>query len=386
MTIKSLLLSSIISEAWSIRLVLPALGFIFLFAGSYTYAQETRPIQRYIEREFIRNAAPNTGPAPDYSQLFYWASSPYKHDPGDSIPAFLTHEVRDSSVDVFFIHPTTYLDDANESNILDLTNHRGKLYEALKTASWNADLSNSAINKRTDSRPILFQATVFNGSCRIFAPRYRQANLKAFIIPGSQRSKQAFDLAYSDIKKAFQYYLDHDNHGRPIIIASHSQGSLHAIRLLQEFFDGKPLQQKLVCAYVIGYRIDTNAFKHIPVCNSPSATGCVIGWRSYQKGEIPYQVAKEKGNSFCVNPLTWTTATKWAPKELNLGSLISFNTLDPHSVGAGIEPATKILWVELPDNINRKIKKIKNLHVVDYNLFWMNIRENVRQRIAAYLK
>jgi len=36
-------------------------------------------------------------------------------------------------------------------------------------------------------------------------------------------------------------------------------------------------------------------------------------------------------------------------------------------------------------NIDILCFQLKNLHVFDYNLFWMNMRENVRKRIDAYL-
>ncbi len=175
-----------------------------------------------------------------------------------------------------------------------------------------------------------------------------------------------------------------ENSGRPIIIASHSQGTLHAIRLLQEFFDGTPLQKQLVCAYIIGYQIPTDAFKHIPVGEKADETGCFVGWRSYQKGELSNQIKKEEGNSVCVNPLTWTVSNQWASDSLNHGTLYTFNRMIPHAVSAGIEPKSKILWVTLPKVFAYKMKKMKNLHVYDYNLFWMNIRENVKQRIDAY--
>src|SRR6185295_14274231 len=160
-------------------------------------------------------------PAPDYSNLYYWAAHPEKWDYSDSIPSFLIHEIRDTSVDVFFLHPTTYTTNFQNSNM-------------------NGDVNDSNLNRQTDIRTILYQASVFNGSCRVFAPRYRQAHLKAYFQMNSDQSKKAFDLAYEDLKSAFKYYLDHWNQGRPIIIAAHSQGSMHAVRLLQEFFDGKP--------------------------------------------------------------------------------------------------------------------------------------------------
>lgn len=358
-----------------------------LLTCSPAFSQRGRLMQQMLERSFERNSAPTTGPAPDYSQLYYWAASPHKHDPADSLPAFLKSEQRDSTADVFFIHPTTFATGIHsEADATQPTTERVNLMTDLKTSAWNADLSDTALNRLTDLRPILYQASVFNASCRVFAPRYRQASLKAFFVRNSPGAQAAFDLAYSDVRKAFQYYLEHDNHGRPIIIASHSQGSLHAIRLLQEFFDGKPLQKQLICGYIIGYQIEKKAFQKLPIGNSPTATGCVVGWRSYQEGELPPAIEAENGNSVCVNPLTWTTTSQWASRELHQGALRSFTELLPRSISAGIEPQSAILWVRLPDGMDERAKRLKNLHVLDYNLFWMNIRTNVRQRIEAFQK
>ncbi len=308
--------------------------------------------------------------SPDYSDMKNWAAHPRIHDPSDSVPAFLNGEKRDTSVDVFFIHPTTYTAYKPEYGL-------------------NAGLSDAAINKKTDNGSILFQASVFNGDCRVFAPRYRQANLKVFFaLSGRPESKQALDLAYQDVKNAFQYYLDHWNHGRPIIIASHSQGTVHAIRLLQEFFDGKPLQKQLVCAYLIGYQIKKDAFKNIPIGTTATQTGCFVGWRSYKNGFYPKRSDKEPGNSQCVNPVTWDTTHEWSPKVLHRGVLgWNFNRLlYPRSTSCEIEPGLKILWVVPPKRLKKKFSVISNFHVFDYNLFYMNIRHNVRQRVEAYQK
>ena len=311
-------------------------------------------------------AGPNTGPAPDYSDLKYWAASPFKEDNSDVIPAFLKDEVRDTRADVFFIHPTSYFGEE-------------------KTSPWNADLRDTVVNNNTDNLSILFQTTVFNGSCRVFAPRYRQGNMEAFYVFDTPQAKAAFELAYQDLKTAFKYYLKHYNKKRPIIIASHSQGSLHAIRLLQEFFDGKPLQKQLVCAYVVGYQIKKDAFKSLPVGTRPDQTGCFVGWRSYIKGEIPDRIKAENGNSVCVNPLTWTTSEEWATPELHQGIMFGFDSVVSHTVAAGIEPTSKILWIETQAELDEK-KSIKDYHRYDYNLFWLNIRQNVKDRIDAYLK
>lgn len=335
--------------------------FIFiipLMINVFVYSCNVLPDYKTIESELAE---------PDYSQLSYWAASPYKKDTSDSIPDFLREEEADKIADVFFIYPTSFFSEAD-------------------TGDWNASLKDEEVNNLTDYRSILFQATVFNATCRVFAPRYRQANMKAFYVMGTSQADAAFDLAYKDVKNAFLYYLEHEHKGRPLVIASHSQGTLHAIRLLQEFFDGKPLQDYLVCAYIPGYQIRKDAFKTIPVGETPLQTGCFVGWRSYERGEIPDRASDENGNSVCVNPLTWTTSVSRAPRELHQGIMTGFETITPNTVAARIEPKTKILWVETPDVIEENVEKRQNLHIYDYNLFWMNIRQNVKQRVDAFLK
>ena len=332
---------------------------------SNAYAQKVDKTPSSSGQQSAVASPKNTGPAPDYSDLQYWAASPFKYDTSDKVPDFLRNEVRDTKADVFFIHPTSYFGEK-------------------KGSPWNADLRDTAVNNNTDNLSIRLQTSVFNGSCRVFAPRYRQGNMEAFYVFNTPEAIAAFDFAYQDVKKAFQYYLKHDNKNRPIIIASHSQGTLHAIRLLQEFFDGKPLQKRLVCAYIIGYQIKKDAFKKIPVGERANQTGCFVGWRTYAKGEIPKGAAAENGNSVCVNPLTWTTTREWASPEMHQGIMNNFETIVPNTVSAGIEPTTKILWIDTAVVLDAK-KKMTNYHVWDYNLFWMNIRQNVKVRIDAFL-
>ena len=344
---------------------------ILIFIVHLAFTQTLREKFRERKEQQRKNRSGDIVPSPpDYSKLYYWAAHPGKWDYSDSIPSFLKNEVRDTSVDVFFLHPTTY------------TNN-------FQNAKMSADVNDSILNHQTDIRTILYQASVFNGSCRVFAPRYRQAHLKAYFQISSDQSKKAFDLAYADLKTAFQYYLDHWNQGRPIIIAAHSQGSMHAVRLLQEFFDGKPLQKQLVCAYIVGWQIKKDDFKSLKFGNSPSQTGCVVGWRTYKKDKEDFLIKKENGNSLCVNPVSWTTDNNWTSKEMHKGAVgKDFNKLISKKIRVEVAPGINILWVEIPEEIEQKSElasRLGNFHILDYNLFWMDIRENVKQRIDAYM-
>jgi hypothetical protein len=328
------------------------ISFLFLTGCAPKYAG-------YISR--YTTTATNT--VPDYSNLYYWAAHPWKKDPSDSIPKPLRNGYAlDSSADVFFIYPTTFTD--------------------VKDTRWNAGINDAAINAKTDYSPILYQASVFN-EFRVFSPRYRQAHVRAYFTSDAAHAKAAFDTAYEDIKTAFQYYLAHFNNGRPIIIASHSQGSTHAQRLLKDFFENTPLQKQLVVAYVIGMYIPNNEFTALKMCSDSLQTGCLCGWRTYKKEYEPDFVVQEKGTGLITNPLTWTTTGNHADNSLNKGSiLLKFNKIRTHVTDAQIHDG--ILWIKrlyLPGSF--LIRK-KNFHIGDINLFYLNIREDVKRRVRNY--
>jgi hypothetical protein len=254
-----------------------------------------------------------------------------------------------------------------------------------KLENTNAGIDDDYINAKTDYSTILYQASVFNQHCRVFAPRYRQAHIASFFSKDKEKAAKTFDLAYEDIKNAFGYYLKNWNNGRPIIIASHSQGSLHAERLLKEFFEGKPLQHKLVVAYVIGWPVPKEYFSSLKMCSDSLQTGCVCSWRTFRNGYIPPLLKNENGNSYVTNPLNWTTGNEYASKKLNKGSVLThFNKVYKQTTDAQI--SNGLLYVKKPKFPWSFLFFTKNYHVGDINLFYMNIRENIKGRIDAFRK
>jgi len=302
----------------------------------------------------------------DYSKLDYWAAHPWKWDPSDSIPTALQPAIRDSAVDVFFMHPTTH------------TKRKKKWQD-------NAAIDNEYINAKTDYSTILYQASVFNQDARVFAPRYRQAHLSSFYQTDKQRAAAEFDLAYNDLRTAFLYYLENWNNGRPIIIASHSQGSLLAERLLKEFFENKPLQNRLVVAYIPGWAVPKDYFTSLKMCADSFQTGCICSWRTVRKGFIPRYIRSENGNSFVTNPLNWTTGDTYAPRALNKGSVLrNFNSVYKKTTDAQIRNG--LLHVKKPKFPGSFLYFRRNYHIGDINLFYLNIREDIHRRIGLFWK
>ncbi len=306
--------------------------------------------------------------SPDYSKQSSWCALPDVKDEADEVPDSKMKYGQDSAqVDVFFVHPTTFT------------------YAPEGDFKWNADVSDEKLNKLTDETTIKYQASVFNVSCRVYAPRYRQAHISAFYTLDKDAKRNSLDTAYADVKKAFEYYLEHFNNGRPIIIASHSQGTVHALRLLQDFFDDKPLQKKLVCAYLIGMPIAKDSLCCIMPCTDSTQTDCWVSWNTFAKGFYPPYYPYGMNHAVCTNPLSWKTDSMVCDYSMNRGGILKdFNKVYPAISDA--QSYRGMLWVHHLHFPGSALFAWQILHILDYGIFYVNIRENVDARCRSYLR
>ncbi len=303
---------------------------------------------------------------PDYSNLQYWAAHPNKWDPSDTVPLPLVSNPLEKVADVFFLHPTT-LTGIRENGIT------------------NARIDDSSINYKTDFSAILYQASAFNERARIFAPRYRQAHIGMYAEPDSVSKYAAFNLAYDDVKKAFLYYLENENKGRPIIIASHSQGTTHATRLLKEFFDQKPLSKQLVCAYLVGMGVKKNEYVSIPVCRDSTSTGCFVSWRTFRYDYSDNWANRIDTTIVVVNPITWKTTNEVAERWMQQGAVL-YNLKKVYTQTQSAQVEGSALWVSHPRFPGSFLYRNKNFHAGDINLFYVDVRKDATRKIEAFLK
>jgi Protein of unknown function (DUF3089) len=351
---------------------------LILLAGGYLWllGSEHPPLP------FDKTTPP---PAPDYARSQAWLAFPGRNGfersapPGDTpIPE------ADAVADVFFIHPTTYL----------------------KNDVWNVPID---AHTRYGVPVLLNQASVFNGCCRIYAPHYRQAALKAL-----NASRPAVDLAFGDVERAFLWYMQNENHGRPFILASHSQGSGHAVRLLQQDILGTPLQQRLIAAYVIGAYVPSDIESlGLIICDRAEETGCIVSWNTTEVGRRGAERLMHDTNywwrgawkatdlppAVCVNPLSWRREGA-APASANLGSETLTESFDDQTPPRPIvlQPAARELTGAECDRglLDVDVAPFKrgyasflrivygSFHVLDYGLFYENLRRNAAQRTAAW--
>jgi hypothetical protein len=332
-------------------------------------------------------------PAPDYDQGSAWLTLPEHPGLASVVPPDSGAQDAESSaaVDVFFITPTTFF---------------GR-------AGWHFDQDkwNARFDEGGETRSLLesgvgrFQIAAFNGCCRIFAPRYRQATIYAFMGKGDSE-RAALDFAYQDVQRAFDQFIAQRNQGRPFILAGHSQGSLHGMRLLQERIAGTPLARQMIAAYLVGYAIplDMKLPGDMGPCRGPTDNGCYLTWNSlgpkasrlgWQQTSMiwfdrRYQMIAGRKLT-CMNPLSWKLDDT-APASDNLGGLAFVPETAPLKAPrkqlTGAACTEGVLIVEPPtDDPGLTFGVLgDSYHIYDYNLFYMNIRQNLAARIGAYQK
>jgi len=329
-----------------------------------------------------------TPPAPDYRILKTWAALPFIEDEADIASAGTEYPEAQkvANVDVFFVHPTGY--SSNES--------------------WNGPWDDPGAAKATAGM-MLYDASAFNAACKVYAPRYRQCTIYAVLDNETTSGIKAIDLAYSDVERAFEHYIKSWNKGRPFILAGHSQGSFHSMRLLQEKIINTPLAKKLVAAYLIGYAIPEN-IAGIKPSRMATDIGTVIGWNSYTKdGNYDFftkyaviwldgSYKKISGRSLIqVNPLSWKLYGPEISRKKNRGSLPQPESdkelpkLVPKLTGADASGSVLIItkpqikgFPGLGPDMPFLNPDLGDYHIYDYQLFYEDIRKNVVERVKAF--
>jgi hypothetical protein len=239
-------------------------------------------------------------PKNDYAKAENWLCRPGREDAcavdltatvvaaGGAMTRERFRAANDPAIDCFYVYPTVSLQPGA-----------------------NADMSVGAEERGV----VKLQFARFASKCRPFAPLYRQMTIAQLrkAIAGEGAGDQA--MAYGDVVDAWNYYLQHDNHGRGVVLVGHSQGAGELTRLLRQEFDGKPLAKQLVSAILAGEHVfvkkgsDTGGtFAAIPVCRKIGQPGCVIVYNSFRATSPPAADALTERSDdpslvdACVNP------------------------------------------------------------------------------------
>ncbi len=304
----------------------------------------------------------------DYSQPEHWLAVP-------SSP--------DKQVDVFYIYPTAYSKEASsDPNFCAVDNP-----QMMKGAQ-------AAFSR---------QATAFEPSANIYAPYYRQVDATyQLALPAAQQEQNIQQEPLVDVTAAFEYYLQNYNHGRPFILAAHSQGSAVLRDLLSGYMKAHPdVYKRMIAAYVVGQSITAEYLAqnpHLKFATGPDDTGVIVSWNTEAPvvdGTNPVTMP----NGIAINPITWTTGEEAATAAQSLGAI----QLDPQTGRPELDANGQIKRVM--GVADARVDKKRGVvicstvdpakyafgfpegvyHSFDYPFYFFDIRANAANRIEHYL-
>ena len=146
---------------------------------------------------------------------------------------------------------------------------------------------------------------IYEDACTMYAPFYRQMTFPVY----EQRiagSGEHLEIAYGDVKEAFEHFLAQVDDDRPIVLAGFSQGAQLALMLLEEYFDDPELADRLVAAYCIGWPVtdeDLAEHPHLRMAQGEDDTGVVVTFNSEAEGIDDSMLVPEGMKTNAINPL-----------------------------------------------------------------------------------
>lgn len=212
-----------------------------------------------------------------------------------------------------------------------------------------------------ENRVIQHQFARFASKCRVFAPLYRQVTLTALRAGMSGKPmKTDYALGYNDVVDAWKYYLEHDNQGRGVVLIGHSQGAGVLTQVVRNEIDGKPIQERLISALLLGTNLTVpkgkdvgGAFKTIPLCRTASQTGCAIAYVTFRADQPP-----PANSLFGRSPSEGLAAACVNPAALSGGSGALHAYLGSGRSSSGAEPP---IWVTPVKPINTPFVSVPGL-------------------------
>lgn len=242
----------------------------------------------------------------------------------------------DAPIDCFYIYPTVSRDPTGNSDMNPGPEEAGVIQQ---------------------------QFARFGKHCRLFAPLYRQlslAGLRSSLMGAPIPSDRV--LGYNDVVDAWNYYLEHDNNGRGVVLIGHSQGGAILTALLNKEIEGKPVQSKLISALVLGSTVTVpkgahigGTFKTLPLCRAATQTGCVIAYSSFRSNLPPPdnarygKVPEAELVAGCTNPAALGGGS---------GELRSYLAATRSEVGAAVVAAP---WTSPPQPIETPFVSVPGL-------------------------
>ena len=320
--------------------------------------------RRYAMKAFV-------GTATDYSKAENWLAKP---------------ENPELDVDVIYLYPSCCMDE-----------RAGMICPA-------DDMSMRLMAKKN----LKEQAGVFKTVANIFAPFWRQVNaVKLPKMSFEEVNEAEWAEPRTDVYAALDYYFTFLNQGRPYFLAGHSQGSRLIYMVLSEYMKEHPwIYSNMIAAYCLGDSLTKTYLEenpHVKAAERADDLGVVVSWNTEGIGNIGKKSLVVAPGAVAINPLSWRTDDSPASASLNLGTykpglILPGLTRCPAKADAVIYPSRGTVIVTEPKlrdcaitaapgyGVFESVFGPESYHGCDYSFFYLNIRNNARARVRAWMK
>ena len=217
--------------------------------------------------------------APDYSDAYMWHIDTSRDT---------------SDVDVFYI-PSTWE--------FDWTTTDGRI----------CHYADPSITKHHDDVEIEMTAVAdyMADGQNFYSPHYRHITLDSWATLNEDTiSRRYSDVAFADVKRAFDHYMATYNNNRLFILAGFSQGGKSVVELMKRL---SPEQRdKMVAAYVMGYKVtpdDVDEAPWIKAAQDSIDTGVTVCYNSVSDVRYLKPIVSTP-TIMCINPVNWRTDGK----------------------------------------------------------------------------
>lgn len=208
-----------------------------------------------------------------------------------------------------------------------------------------------------------------------YSPYYRHITLDSWATLNEDTiNRRYYDVAFIDVKNAFNHYLENNNNDRPFILAGFSQGGKSVVELMKIM--PEEVRQRMVAAYILGYKVTPDDVTQAPwiiAAQDSTDTGVTICYNSVSNVKYVKPLVSSP-NVMCINPVNWKTDA--TPAILN------------DTITVTLSPQYKVLVLEgfdgsyLPNILG--ILNVGDYHGIEPWVYSKCLHRNFKQRIKSY--
>ncbi|MBR3566533.1 MAG: DUF3089 domain-containing protein [Paludibacteraceae bacterium] len=280
--------------------------------------------------------------APDYNDSTMW----YIED----------NDTDGNGADIFYVVSTWEIDWYHDSMIC----HYADVWNADHRAHMTIEMSGVADYMKEGNR--------------FYSPYYRHTTIDGWVTQNEDTILRRTRLSMNDVCTAFDYFIQHRDNTRPLVIAGFSQGGMAMIELLKHMDDST--YNHLAAAYIMGYKItpQDTLCPHIKPAKGETDTGVAICFNTVK--DVKYLIPVISETCAGINPVNWHTDA--TPAILDDTVTVSLDTLHHLVVVKGYSGSE---YKPYKDFINQG-----DIHSCEPWLYKEHIRKNINTRVREMTK